>query len=128
LEEPAELEPALLAHLDDSYSRKQVIALLREDPTFVGRIVPDMPMVMGQVVYAVRHEMALHLRDVVNRRLPLYMSNKLDAAALLACATTMARELRWSRREVMSEVEEVEADLARSRGYGLERDLCSTAA
>jgi glycerol-3-phosphate dehydrogenase len=128
LEEPAELEPALLAHLDDSYSRKQVIALLREDPTFVGRIVPDMPMVMGQVVYAVRHEMALHLRDVVNRRLPLYMSNKLDAAALLACATTMARELRWNRREVTSEVEEVEAELARSHGYGLERELCSTAA
>lgn len=128
LEELAELEPALLAHLDDSYSRKQVIALLREDPTFVGRIVPDMPMVMGQVVYAVRHEMALHLRDVVNRRLPLYMSNKLDAAALLACATTMARELRWNRREVTSEVEEVEAELARSHGYGLERELCSTAA
>jgi glycerol-3-phosphate dehydrogenase len=128
LEELAELEPALLAHLDDSYSGNQVIALLREDPTFVARIVPDMPMVMGQVVYAVRYEMALHLRDVVNRRLPLYMSNEFDAAALLACATTMARELRWSRREVMSEVEEVEAELARSRGYGLERDLCSTAA
>ena len=94
----------------------------------MARIVPDMPMVMGQVVYAVRNEMALHLRDVVNRRLPLYMSKELDAAALLACATMMARELRWSRREVMSEVEEVEAELARSRGYGIERNLRSTAA
>ena len=94
----------------------------------MARIVPDMPMVMGQVVYAVRNEMALHLRDVVNRRLPLYLSKELGAAALLACATTMARELRWSRREVVSEVEEVEAGLARSHGYGLERDLCSTAA
>jgi glycerol-3-phosphate dehydrogenase len=128
LEELPELEPALLAHLDDSYSGNQVIALLREDPTLMARIVPDMPMVIGQVVYAVRNEMALHLRDVVNRRLPLYMSNELDAAALLACATAMARELRWSRREVMLEVEEVEAGLARSHGYGLERDLCSTAA
>jgi glycerol-3-phosphate dehydrogenase len=71
-----------------------------------------MPVVMGQVVYAVRDEMALHLRDVVERRLPLYLSNELDHAALLACATVMARELRWSRREMMTEVEEVEAELA----------------
>ena len=125
-----ELEPALLAHLDELYgpSRRQVIALLREDPMFAARVVPDMSMVMGQVVYAVRDEMAVHLRDVVKRRLPLYMSNELDHAALLACATALARELHWSRREMMAEVEEVEAELALSRGYGLERDPCSTAA
>ena len=46
------------------------------------------------------------------RRLPLYFSNELDHAALLACAMAMARELRWSRREMMTEVEEVEAELA----------------
>jgi glycerol-3-phosphate dehydrogenase len=107
-----ELEPALLAHLDEIYSGNQVIPLLREDPMFMARVVPDMPVVMGQVVYAVREEMALHLRDVIERRLPLYLSNELDHAALLACATVMARELRWSRREMMTEVEEVEAGLA----------------
>jgi glycerol-3-phosphate dehydrogenase len=107
-----ELEPALLAHLESIYSSNQVIALLREDPMFMARVVPDMPVVMGQVVYAVRDEMALHLRDVVKRRLPLSLSNELDHAALLACATVMARELRWSRREMMTEVEEVEAELA----------------
>ncbi|HWW78098.1 MAG TPA: FAD-dependent oxidoreductase [Steroidobacteraceae bacterium] len=107
-----ELEPALLAHLDEIYSGNQVIPLLREDPMFMARVVPDMPVVMGQVVYAVREEMALHLRDVIERRLPLYLSNELDHAALLACATVMARELRWSRREMMTEVEEVEAELA----------------
>jgi glycerol-3-phosphate dehydrogenase len=107
-----ELEPALLAHLDEIYSSNQVISLLREDPMFMARVVPDMPMVMGQVVYAVRAEMALHLRDVVMRRLPLYLSNELDHAALLACAMAMARELRWSPREMMTEVEEVEAELA----------------
>ena len=109
-----ELGLPLLAHLDDIYgtSRNQVIALLRDDPLFMVRVVPDMPVVMGQAVYAVRDEMALHLRDVVKRRLPLYLSNELDHAALLACAMAMARELRWSRREMMTEVEEVEAELA----------------
>ena len=71
-----------------------------------------LPVVMGQVVHAVRDEMALHLQDVVKRRLPLYLSNELDHAALLACAMAMARELRGSRREMMTEVEEVAADLA----------------
>ncbi|MDB6015415.1 MAG: glpD 2 [Gammaproteobacteria bacterium] len=109
-----ELEPALLGHLEDIYgpSRSQVIVLLREDPRFGERVVPDMPVVIGQVVYAVRDEMALHLQDVVKRRLPLYLSNELDHAALLACATAMARELHWSRREMITEVEEVEAELA----------------
>jgi glycerol-3-phosphate dehydrogenase len=109
-----ELEPPLLAHLEDIYGplRSQVIALLREDPRFGERVVPDMRVVIGQVVHAVRDEMALHLQDVVKRRLPLYLSNELDHAALLACAMAMARELRWSRREMMTEVEEVAADLA----------------
>jgi glycerol-3-phosphate dehydrogenase len=72
-----ELEPSLLEHLDDIYGpqRNQVIDLLREDPRFGERVVPDMPVVMGQVVHAVRDEMALHLQDVVKRRLPLYLSN-----------------------------------------------------
>jgi glycerol-3-phosphate dehydrogenase len=110
----SELAPALLAHLEDIYgpSTSQVIALLREDPRFGERVVPDMPVVVGQVVHAVRDEMALHLRDVVMRRLPLYLSNELDHAALLACAKAMARELRWSRREMVTEVEEVAAELA----------------
>lgn len=109
-----ELEPSLLEHLDDIYGpqRNQVIALLRDDPRFGERVVPDMPVVMGQVVYAVRDEMALHLRDVIMRRLPLYLSNELDHTALFACAMVMARELRWSRSEMMTEVEEVEAELA----------------
>ena len=89
-----------------------IIPLLREDPTFMARVVPDMPVLMGQVVYAVRDEMAVHLRDVVMRRLPLYLSNELDHAALLACARAMARELRWSQREMVTEVEEVAAELA----------------
>ena len=79
---------------------------------FMARVVPDMPVVMGQVVYAVRDEMALRLRDVIMRRLPLYLSNELDHTALFACAVAMARELRWSRSEMMTEVEEVEAELA----------------
>jgi glycerol-3-phosphate dehydrogenase len=109
-----ELEPSVLEHLDDIYGPQgnQVIPLLREDPMFMARVVPDLPVIMGQVVYAVRDEMALHLRDVVLRRLPLYLSHELDHTALFACASAMARELRWSRSEMMTEVQEVEAELA----------------
>ncbi len=86
------------------------------EPSLAARIVPDLPVVSGQVVHAVRHEMALRLSDVVRRRTPLYLSGALDCSALATCAATMARELRWSRRDVAAEIEATEAEIAAFRG------------
>jgi glycerol-3-phosphate dehydrogenase len=86
------------------------------DPLLAARIVPDLPVVLGQVVHAVREEMAMRLSDAVRRRTPLYLSTALDRSVLASCAATMARELRWSRRDVAAEIEATEAEIAAFRG------------
>ena len=80
------------------------------------RVVPDLPVVFGQIAYAVREEMAVHLWDVVRRRTPLYLSRSLDRSALAACASVMARELRWSPRTTAAEIDTTEAELVAFKG------------
>jgi glycerol-3-phosphate dehydrogenase len=91
------------------------------------RIVPDRPVLLGHVTLAVRHQMAMRLPDVIRRRTSLYLSRALDRAALTSCASVMARELRWSRREMGAEIDAAEADLASFRNP-LQRDLRPAAA
>ena len=80
------------------------------------RVVPDLPVVFSQIAHAVREEMAVHLWDVVRRRTPLYLSRSLDHAALAACASVMARELRWSPRTTAAEIDMTEAELFAFKG------------
>lgn len=93
-----------------------LLPLLREDATLDGRVVADMPIALAQVLHATRTEMAMRLSDVVRRRMPLYLSEHLDRYALQSCALVMARELRWSRREISAQIEQVEAELDAFRG------------
>jgi glycerol-3-phosphate dehydrogenase len=86
------------------------------DPTLAVRVVPDQPVTLAQIVHAVREEMALRLSDVVRRRTALYLSAALDRTALGACASVMARELRWNRRDSAAEVDSAEAELSAFRG------------
>lgn len=86
------------------------------DPTLAARVVPDQPITFAQIVQAVRHEMAVRLSDVVRRRTSLYLSMALDRSVLGSCAAAMARELRWTRRELAAEIESAEAELAAFRG------------
>jgi len=81
------------------------------------RVVPDLPVVFGQIAHAVREEMAVHLWDVVRRRTPLYLSRSLDHSTLAACASVMARELRWSPRTTAAEIDTTEAELVAFKGH-----------
>ncbi len=86
------------------------------DPTLAARVVPDQPVTFAQIVQAVRHEMAVRLSDIVRRRTSLYLSTMLDRSVLGSCAAAMARELRWTRRELAAEVDSAEAELVAFRG------------
>jgi glycerol-3-phosphate dehydrogenase len=109
-----QLNPDVAAHLWESYGpeRDAVLALLAADATLTTRIVPDLPVVLAEVVHAARTEMAVQLSDVVRRRTPLYLSEALDRSALNACASVLARELHWSRREIGLQIDAVEAEMA----------------
>ncbi|MDB6044864.1 MAG: glycerol-3-phosphate dehydrogenase [Gammaproteobacteria bacterium] len=113
-----QLSPDVAAHLWESYgpAREGVLALLAADATLMTRIVPDLPVVLAQIVHAARSEMAVQLSDVVRRRTPLYFSEALDRSALNACASVLARELHWSRREIGVQIDAVEAEMAAFHG------------
>ncbi|HEX4268812.1 MAG TPA: FAD-dependent oxidoreductase [Steroidobacteraceae bacterium] len=112
------LDRAVAAHLEQCYgaAHRHVLALIATEPALAAQIVPDLPVVLAQVAYAARAEMAVRLADVVQRRTPLYLSHALDRQALTACAATLARELRWSTKETGAQVDEAMRELAAFRG------------
>jgi glycerol-3-phosphate dehydrogenase len=112
------LDPAILAHLQQCYgaAHRYLLTLMAAEPALSMRVVPDRPVVLAQVVYAARAEMAVRLVDVVMRRTALYLSQALDRSALTACAATLARELRWSTKESGAQVDEATRQLATFRG------------
>ncbi|HEV2270220.1 MAG TPA: FAD-dependent oxidoreductase [Steroidobacteraceae bacterium] len=120
------LDRAVLTHLQECYgaAHRNVLGLIAADPSLGTRVVGDMPVILAQVAYAARAEMALRLADVVMRRTPLYLSRALDRPALTVCATALARELRWSTEETDAQVDEAARQLAAFRGpLACDRDL-----
>jgi glycerol-3-phosphate dehydrogenase len=105
------------AHLEEMYGPfyPAILNLVSEDSALADPVVPDLPVIQGQVAMAVRQEMAVQLADVVMRRTPLYLSDALDGSALAACAAIAARELRWTRRETAIQIEQTVDGLRRFR-------------
>jgi len=112
------LDRAVRTHLEQCYgaAHRHILALIATEPSLCTRVVPDLPVVLAQVAYAARAEMAVRLVDVVMRRTPLYLSQALDRPALTTCAAALARELRWSTRETGAQVDEAARQLAAFRG------------
>jgi glycerol-3-phosphate dehydrogenase len=112
------LDRPVLSHLEQCYgaAHRHVLALMAAEPSLSARVVADLPVVLAQVAYAARAEMAVRLADVVMRRTQLYLSHLLDRPALTACAATLARELRWSTKETGAQVDEAVRQLAAFRG------------
>jgi glycerol-3-phosphate dehydrogenase len=112
------LDAGTLDHLERCYgaAHRHVLALMTTDPALCAPVVPDLPVVLAQIAYAGRAEMATRLADAVLRRTPLYLSRALDRPALTACAATLARELRWSSKETGAQVDEAARELAAFHG------------
>ena len=112
------LDRLVLTHLQQCYgaAHRNILGLVAADPALGNRVVADLPVILAQVAYAARAEMAVRLPDVVMRRTPLYLSQALDRPALTACAAALARELRWSVRETGAQLDEAVRELAAFRG------------
>ncbi|HWJ62557.1 MAG TPA: glycerol-3-phosphate dehydrogenase C-terminal domain-containing protein, partial [Acidimicrobiales bacterium] len=66
----AESTDALTAHLANRYGgeARTVLALAESDPTLREPLVAGLPYIKAEAVYAVRHEMARSVDDVLSRR------------------------------------------------------------
>ena len=89
---------------------------MRQDPTLDEPILQGRPYLRAEVVWAVRHEMAATVDDVLARRTRLAIEERsrgVDAAADVA--SLMAKELGRDRSWEDAEVEQYRAQVERRR-------------
>jgi glycerol-3-phosphate dehydrogenase len=92
--------------------------LMRVDSTLAAPLHPALPYSGAEVVWAVRHEMARTVEDVLARRCRALFLNAAAAVQMVpAVATLMARELGWDAVRRAKETADV---LAVAKGYQIE--------
>jgi len=81
----------------------RIAELLREEPRWAARLLPEAPFIAAEAILAVRDEMALSLEDVLRRRMPLTLVAPLTPAWLRELAQTLALEWRRDPVEILAE-------------------------
>lgn len=111
------LSPERAAHLVGLYGARaaKVAAFCAEDP----RRLPEAPIWAGEVIWAIRHEQALHLADVLQRRSPLAIRGLLSLPLVTAVAQIMAAECGWTEEQTQTEITLFLNDLATWHGVTL---------
>jgi glycerol-3-phosphate dehydrogenase len=109
------------AHLAGRYGSlaDEVRALADADPSLGGPVVAGLPTLRAEVVYAVRHEMATTVDDVLSRRTRARLFDR--AAAMRAApvvAELMAAELGWSDDQRQEQVHHFLAECEREIAAG----------
>jgi glycerol-3-phosphate dehydrogenase len=87
-------------HLTSKFgtAAEKVIALGSENATLLDPILEGRPAIKAEVVYAVRHEMAATIEDVLARRIGMQLHSWRDAIqAAPVVGSLMAEELAWTR-------------------------------
>jgi glycerol-3-phosphate dehydrogenase len=83
----------------------EVKDLIRDDPSLGEPLVPGLRYLRAEAVYAVRHEMATSLVDVLTRRTRAHLHDRGACRAAAAdVAAVLAPELGWSDTEATSQV------------------------
>jgi glycerol-3-phosphate dehydrogenase len=83
------------------------------------RPLPGVAMTEGEVRWAVRHEHALHLADVLQRRSPLAIRGLLSRPLIMTTAGVMGAELGWTEDRIQSEITNFISDLSTWHGVTL---------
>jgi glycerol-3-phosphate dehydrogenase len=108
----------VVAHLAGRFGghARAVAATVRDRPELGERLVPGLPYLKAEAVYAVRYEMALTLEDVLSRRTrALLLDAAATAGAAPAAAELIGAELGWSEEERARQVDTFLALVERQR-------------
>jgi glycerol-3-phosphate dehydrogenase len=107
---------SLEAHLGSRYGvgARALQAMVKADPALGEVLVEDLPYIKAEAVYAVRHEMARTLDDVLSRRTRARLFDR-DASVRAAepVAQLIGAELGWDAQRVRAEADEYRASCAR---------------
>jgi glycerol-3-phosphate dehydrogenase len=103
---PADVCDRLARAYGTEYAR--VVTLIREDPSLAQPLGRTCGVTRGEVLYAVRHEMAMRLSDVIMRRTEAGSAAHPGRDALAAAAAIIGGELGWDVGRVNDEIADVE--------------------
>jgi len=98
----------VLAHLVRRFGgeARAVLAMAARDPALARPLVPGLPYLAAEAVYAARYEMALTVDDVLSRRTrALLLARDAAAEAAPEVAGLLAGELGWDEAEVAAQVD-----------------------
>jgi len=101
------LDETVLAALAGRYGSEApaVASLIEQHSELALQLVPGLPYLAAEAVYAVRYEMAQHLEDVLARRTrSLLLDAKASRDAAAGVAKLMAEELGWDEHRTAAEV------------------------
>jgi glycerol-3-phosphate dehydrogenase len=103
-----ELPLPLIRHLIGRYAEHTatIVRLMAAEPA-LGQSLPDRLNVAAEIVYAIRHESAVRLGDIVIRRLGLGATERPSNAVLYAAAAIAAAELDWDAARTADEIARV---------------------
>ncbi|MFZ3017465.1 MAG: glycerol-3-phosphate dehydrogenase/oxidase [Gallionella sp.] len=82
----------------------QVFRLIEKRPELAQRIVPDLPLILGDLLFCAIDEMVVHLSDLLRRRMPLLILARLDEDELRRLAVLVAPVLGWNEERIAQEV------------------------
>jgi len=112
------LAPEIVEHLACNFgsNASAVLDLIDEDESLRERLVPDLPYLRAEVVYACRAEMAMTLEDVLARRTRIILEDAARGVGIASdVAALMARELGWSSDQTRAQVEQYRALVGHQR-------------
>jgi len=106
LAEDYRVPPDVVEHLLSRYGTLagEVLDLIRADPGLAQPLADGHPYLRAEVAYAVTHENALHVEDVLMRRMRLFIESADSGTGVAeSVASIMGRLLGWSRRRRAAE-------------------------
>ncbi len=106
--------PDVERSLEWNYGRNalDMLDLIEADHTLGQRVIPDLPFIRAEIVYACRAEMAMRLEDALARRVRIELEDRDRGAGVAAeIARLMASELDWTPEQAQAEADGYIADI-----------------
>lgn len=107
-------------HLTLSYGDRagELLDLAAEQELAPERMIPDLPFIWPEVLWAARRELALNLEDVLRRRMMVLLKDR-DQGLEVAprCAELLQAELGWTDERREAELEAYRAAVALTRAW-----------
>ncbi|MFI5044037.1 MAG: glycerol-3-phosphate dehydrogenase/oxidase, partial [Acidimicrobiales bacterium] len=114
----SEVPPGLVDHLGTRYGgeARALMAAIQSDPTLAEPIVSGLPYTRAEAMFAVRHEMARSVDDLLSRRTRARLLARDDSALAAAeVGALVAAEQGWSADDLDASVEEYRASVRHER-------------